>query len=49
MCRDISEGEIRDAVRRGARSLSGIKYRTGAMMGNCQGSRCMQRIMDLLL
>ena len=47
-CRDISEGEIRDAVRRGARTLKGIKYRTGAMMGNCQGSRCMQQMLSSL-
>ncbi|MBQ6360810.1 MAG: NAD(P)/FAD-dependent oxidoreductase [Lachnospiraceae bacterium] len=45
-CRDISEGEIRDAVKRGARTLKGIKYRTGAMMGNCQGSRCMQQLLN---
>lgn len=49
-CRRVSEGEIRDAVRRspGAVTVDGIKYRTGAGMGRCQGSRCTQRVVELL-
>ena len=39
----VTEGEIIDAITRslGARSLDGIKRRTRAMMGGCQGIGCM--------
>lgn len=41
-CEQISEGEIRDAIRRspGARSLDGVKRRVRAGMGRCQGGFC---------
>jgi glycerol-3-phosphate dehydrogenase len=47
-CELISEGEIRDAIRRGARTLDGIKFRTRAGMGRCQGGFCTSRCMELL-
>ncbi len=47
-CRDVTLGEIRDAVRRGAVTLDGVKRRTGAGMGRCQGGRCMSRILEEL-
>jgi len=49
-CEQISEGEILDAVRRplGAKSLDGIKRRTRAGMGRCQGGFCGPKIMELL-
>ncbi len=49
-CRRVTEGEIRDAARRvpGAVTVDGVKYRTGAGMGRCQGSRCTQRVVELL-
>ena len=42
-CELVTEGEIIDAITRslGARSLDGIKRRTRAMMGGCQGIGCM--------
>ena len=41
-CENISEGEIRDAVRRtlGARSLDGVKRRVRQGMGRCQAGFC---------
>jgi glycerol-3-phosphate dehydrogenase len=39
-CEHVTEGEIRDAVRRGARTLDGVKFRTRAGMGRCQGGFC---------
>lgn len=39
-CRQISRGEILEAVRRGAATPDGVKRRAGAGMGPCQGSRC---------
>jgi len=47
-CRDITEGEIIEAIRRGARTMDGIKRRTGAEMGRCQGSRCGEKIHAIL-
>lgn len=47
-CELISEGEIIDAINRGARTLDGIKFRTRAGMGRCQGGFCTGRCMELL-
>lgn len=49
-CEQISEGEILDAIHRvpGARSLDGVKRRTRAGMGRCQGGFCAPRVMELL-
>lgn len=47
-CELVTEGEIRDAIRRGARTLDGIKFRTRAGMGRCQGGFCTLRCMELL-
>lgn len=47
-CEQISEGEIMEAIRRGARSLDGIKRRVRAGMGRCQGGFCAPRVMEIL-
>ena len=47
-CETISEGEIVEAIRRGARSLDGVKRRTRAGMGRCQGGFCSPRVMEIL-
>ena len=47
-CEDITKAEVLEAVRRGAVTLDGIKRRTGACMGRCQGSRCQQKLLALL-
>lgn len=49
-CEMISEGEILDAIRRplGAKSLDGVKRRTRAGAGRCQGGFCAPRVMELL-
>ncbi len=49
-CRGISEGEIIDSIRRnlGAKTIDGVKRRTGAGSGRCQGGFCTQRIIELL-
>lgn len=48
LCEDISKGEILEAISRGAVTTDGIKRRTGAVMGRCQGSRCEQKLLDIL-
>ena len=47
-CEQISEGEILEAIRRGARSLDGVKRRVRAGMGRCQGGFCAPRVMEIL-
>ena len=47
-CEQISEGEIIEAIRRGARSLDGVKRRVRAGMGRCQGGFCAPRVMEIL-
>ena len=49
-CNMISEGEIIDAIRRplGARTVEGVKRRTGACIGTCFGSQCMSKIINIL-
>jgi glycerol-3-phosphate dehydrogenase len=49
-CEQVSEAQIRTAIRRplGARTLDGIKRRTRANMGRCQGSFCTPRVLEIL-
>lgn len=49
-CESVTEGEILDAIHRtpGARSLDGVKRRTRAGMGRCQGGFCSPRVMEIL-
>jgi len=47
-CETVTEGEVRDAIRRGACTLDGIKFRTRAGMGRCQGGFCTARCMTIL-
>lgn len=49
-CETVTEGEIVEAIRRNppARDLDGVKRRTRAQMGRCQGGFCMPHIADIL-
>jgi len=47
-CETITEAEIVEAVRRGARSLDSVKRRTRAGMGRCQGGFCSPRVMEII-
>ncbi len=47
-CNEVTEGEIVAAIRRGARTLDGIKFRTRAGFGRCQGGFCTARIVAIL-
>ena len=47
-CEFVTEGEVREAIRRGARTLDGLKFRTRAGMGRCQGGFCTDRCMSVL-
>lgn len=39
-CEEITEGEIREAIKRGAKTITEIKKMTRAGMGICQGRTC---------
>lgn len=47
-CEGISRGEIEDALNNplGIKTLNGIKKRTYSMMGRCQSSFCLSKIID---
>lgn len=49
-CEHVTEGEILDAIRRNPRAtdLDGVKRRTRAQMGRCQGGFCGPYITELL-
>ncbi len=49
-CEKVSLGEIIDSIRRplGARTIEGIKRRTGAALGNCGASYCLEKITKIL-
>ena len=49
-CETITEGEIIDAIHRvpGARSIDGVKRRTRAGMGRCQGGFCSPKVMEII-
>ena len=50
LCNQVTEGEIVDAIRRplGARTIEGIKRRTGAGLGSCHGSYCVRKMINIL-
>lgn len=49
-CETVSEGEIRQAIRRNppARDVDGVKRRTRSGMGRCQGGFCGPYVMQLI-
>ncbi|WP_373897202.1 NAD(P)/FAD-dependent oxidoreductase [Haloimpatiens sp. FM7315] len=49
-CQKVTEGEIVDAIRRplGARTIEGIKRRTGIGLGSCQGASCLNKIVAIM-
>lgn len=49
-CEQITKREILEAIENplGSRTIAGIKYRSRAMMGRCQGGFCMPRIVQIL-
>lgn len=48
ICEDVTKAEVLEAIRRGAVTTDGLKRRTGACMGRCQGGRCQQKLAELL-
>ncbi len=47
-CELVSKAEILNAIKHGATTLDSIKFHSGATMGECQGSYCLPRILNIL-
>jgi len=47
-CEKVTEAEVVEAIKRGASTLDGIKFRTRAGTGRCQGGYCTLRILKIL-
>ena len=49
-CKQVTEAEIRAAIRRpvGATTIDGVKRRTRAGMGRCQGGFCGAKVVEIL-
>ncbi|MCR5041665.1 MAG: NAD(P)/FAD-dependent oxidoreductase [Clostridia bacterium] len=47
-CESVTEGEIIDAIKAGATDIDGVKRRTRAGMGRCQGGFCGSKVAELL-
>ncbi|MBI5603462.1 MAG: NAD(P)/FAD-dependent oxidoreductase [Deltaproteobacteria bacterium] len=47
-CELITRKEIKEAIRRGARTMDGIKFRTRSQMGRCHGAFCTMKIMAIM-
>ena len=47
-CEGVSEGEIAAAIGRGAVTRDGIKFRTRAGMGRCQGNFCGHKLLEIM-
>lgn len=49
-CEHVTEGDIINSIHRslGATTVDGVKKRTRAGMGRCQGGFCMPRVVDIL-
>lgn len=47
-CEEVTVGEIREAIAQGAFDVVGVKRRTRAGMGLCQGRTCEKMVQQLL-
>lgn len=49
-CEKVTKAEILQAIHNplGVHTLVGIKYRTRAMMGRCQGGYCQMRVAEMI-
>jgi glycerol-3-phosphate dehydrogenase len=47
-CEEVSEGEIVEAIKRGAKTVMAVSYRTRAGMGRCQGGFCGPRVLEIM-
>lgn len=47
-CETVTLKEVKEAIKRGARTLDGVKFRVRCGMGRCQGGFCTPRVINVL-
>ena len=47
-CQEVTQGEILEAIADGATSVAGVKRRTRACMGLCQGKTCGRLVQNIV-
>lgn len=47
-CEEITLGEVKDAIQKGARSIGEVKMLTRTGMGNCQGRMCEHTVAEII-
>ncbi len=47
-CEHVTEAEIIESIRRGARTVDAVKFRVSTGMGRCHGGFCLPRVVDIL-
>jgi len=47
-CKEVSQQEILEAIADGATTVTGVKRRTGAGMGLCQGRTCRRMVTSII-
>ncbi len=47
-CETVTEGQVIEAIRRGARTITAVKMMTRAGTGRCQGGFCCPRVAEIL-
>ena len=47
-CELVTKSEVREAIKRGARTLDGVKFRTRSQMGRCHGAFCTMKIIAIM-
>lgn len=47
-CEEVTLGEIKEAIRQGAKDVTGVKRRVRAGMGLCQGRTCEKLVQQIL-
>lgn len=47
-CEEVTVGDIKEAIREGAKTVLGVKLRTRAGMGLCQGRTCEKLVSQIL-
>jgi len=48
ICNKVTEAEVINAIKRGARTIDGVKFRTRAGFGRCQSGFCLTKIAEIL-
>lgn len=47
-CEEVTLGDIKEAIKQGARDVTGVKRRVRAGMGLCQGRTCEKLVQQIL-